>query len=260
MRPRQTPWVLYGILMMVALGALFVAAFIIAWKVAVTPQKKAAQEAAATPKYVRLVVPAGRTYYVQFRKDTMRMAASVEGLKQVAPTMAADSMSEEARFPAVALSAASSPSTDSLPKVRFELMRLGGVFGGPGGEPVVFGSLDYTQKDKEGSGWSYSLDINGQTGDKPETAPEIKVPQSLKPRLEVVAKPERRAPGVGLRALSAKAKSRALGVGLRVLSDGQEVSRIRKEGVDAQAKLRIIGGDGKVVASTQGTLDKFGFG
>jgi hypothetical protein len=244
MRPRQTPWVLYGILMMIALGALFVAAFIIAWKVAVTPQQAATQKAAATPKYVRLVVPPGRTYYVQFRKDTMRMAASVEGLKKAAPTMAAYSMSAHASFPAVALPAASSPSTGSLPKVRFELMRYGGIFGGARGETEVYGSLDYTQKDKDGSGWSYSLDINAQTGDTAQTAPEVKVPQSLKPRLDIVA----------------KASRRRLGVGLRVLSDGQEVSRIRKEGVEAQAKLRIIGSDGKVVVSAQGTLDKFGFG
>ena len=245
MRPRQTPWVLYGILMMVALAALFVAAFIIAWKVAVTPQKEAAQRAAANPKYVRLVVPPNRTYYVEFRKDTMRMAASVEGLKKAAPTMASHAMSDNASFPAMALpAAASSPSIGSLPKVRFELMRYGGIFGGGGSETEVYGSLDFTQKDKDGSGWSYSLDITGQTGDTPQTAPEIKIPQSLKPRLDVVAKPERR----------------RLGVGLRVLSDGQEVGRIRKEGVDAQARLRIVGSDGKVVASTQGTLDKLGFG
>ena len=245
MRPRQTPWVLYGILMMVALAALFVAAFIIAWKVAVTPQKEAAQQAAANPKYVRLVVPPGRTYYVEFHKDEMRLAESVEGLKKAAPTMASHAMSDSASFPAVALPASSAASGASqLPKVRLDLMRYGGVFGAGSGETGVFGSLDFAEKDKDGSVWSYSLDINGQTGDGPENAPEIKIPQSLKPRLDVVAKPARR----------------RLGVGLRVLSDGQEVSRIRKEGVEAQARLRLVGSDGKVVASTQGTLDKLGFG
>ncbi len=199
---------------------------------------------AAEPQalYVRISVSPKATVYVEFRDKEMRVAGSVEGLKDANPVKATKVQGNHTNFPEVGLpvSAEALAGKGAGLKATLVLCRTERV------RTRIHGSLGLCLKDEKKAEWTYSWSAGSQLGKTPDKAPLIQVADIKGLTLEVVAKPD--------------AKRKNIGIALRLKSGKLELSDVRKAGKSAEASVRLLDSDGKEVSSATGPLSKFAFG
>ncbi len=207
------------------------------------------------PAYIRISVSPKATVYVEFRDKEMRVAGSVEGLKDAKPVKATGGRGAVTNFPEVRLPVASEALPGKGGALKATLMvyrqpsraRRRGLLGRmtAARQATVQGNLGLCLTDEKKTEWVYSWSASSQLGKAPDKAPLIQVADIKGLTLEVVAKPDGRRKNVG--------------IGVRLKSGKLQLSDVLKAGKSAEVSVRLVDSDGKEVASAKGPLSKFGF-
>lgn len=214
---------------------------------AVTLCFAAASLAQETPAYLRISIDPETTVYVKLNANEISLAPDAQGLETAKPFKSLKSSHRTAEFPEVDLPIPPKALPAGFSKVSASLLfytpssELESI--GQGAAGFVFGQFLFYRPQQGGGLWRYSVKMNATAGNSPGAAAVVPLPALQRLTPEFTVKTEKKEVRIAF-----------------VIKDGKtELADIARDGKSVEAQLRVIGSNGKVIASAVGPLSKFGF-
>lgn len=210
--------------------------------------------AASKSSYFRIQVSSDYTLYGLIWENELRISVSPEMLSAVPPikptnTEVGDYEPYESyytyAYPEIAL---------SVPRERLPAgadgLKLNLTFHGVKSRgrwvrsSFLQGNIGLCLRDEAGVEWSYWFWSGCETGSRPRTAPEIRIPRVSRLTLKVA--PQQK-------------EARETGIAAQVMSGELSLSDIKRDGGSQTVALRVVDSKGKVIKQETGDLSKFGY-